>query len=330
MAYYRWDITKRKGTGGSYFEASELLFYNSDMQKIPWKIKSCSASLSQASSGEGIAKLFDGSYSTKYCTTGWGSSATGRCIINFEVDDSSEFPAYYSYVTGSDAVYKDPVTWTLSYSKDGEKYIVIGDVSDAAITNSRSSETQKFAVVAPVYNVYLVQDDTTIYTIADGVLKDLETTEITADLFRTYGTEDPPTSEILLKLINPKVIAWNDEKQTEFTATVTATPYPQTIYSPDYDMTDHTILGIETVIVEASDDVTFAVSFDTGETWKHYTGTEWATLSEETSGMSAETIMAVPTDKWAEAATTGIFKIRATLPSIESTLSSVIVDYLNA
>lgn len=177
---------------------------------------------------------------------------------------------------------------------------------------------------------YLIQDATTIYTVADSVLEDLQTTDLTAGLFQTHGMEDPPTSDILLTLNNPKVLAWSDEEQPELTATITTTPYPQTIYSPEYDMTDPTILGIEKVIVEASDDVTFAISFDGGETWKYYTGTEWATLSEETSGMSTETIMAVPTDKWTEVATTGTFKVRATLPSVESTLSSFIVDYLNA
>lgn len=177
--------------------------------------------------------------------------------------------------------------------------------------------------------LYLVLDGSTIYTVEDGVLVELETTEITAELFQTHGMEEPPISEILLTLNNPKVFVWSDEEQQHITATITATPYPQTLYSPDYDMTDATILGIEKVIAVASDDVMFSVSFDSGETWKYYTGSEWATLSEDTSGMTAEAIMAVPTDKWAEVATTGHFTVRATLPGVESTLGSFIVDYIN-
>lgn len=176
---------------------------------------------------------------------------------------------------------------------------------------------------------YLIQDDTTLYTVVNGELEDLETADITAELFRMHGMEEPPLSEILLTLTNPKVLVWSDEEQQHVTATITATPYPQTLYSPDYDMTDATILGIEKVIAVASDDVTFSVSFDSGETWKYYTGTEWATLSEDTSGMTAEAIMAVPTDKWAEVANTGHFMIRATLPGVESTLESFVVDYIN-
>lgn len=177
--------------------------------------------------------------------------------------------------------------------------------------------------------LYLVRDRNTIYTVEDGVLVDLETNEITAELFQTHGMEEPQIYEILLTLTNPKVLIWSDKEQQHITATITATPYPQTLYSPDYDMTDATIIGIEKVIAVASDDVTFSVSFDSGETWKYYTGTDWATLSEDTSGMTAEAIMAVPTDKWAEVATTGHFMIRATLPGVESTLESFVVDYIN-
>ena len=183
--------------------------------------------------------------------------------------------------------------------------------------------------VAPQGNKYLIRDATTIYTVTDGVLQDLETADITAELFRMHGMEEPPLSEILLTLTNPKVLVWSDEEQQHVTATITATPYPQTLYSPDYDMTDATILGIEKVIAVASDDVTFSISFDSGETWKYYTGTDWATLSEDTSGMTAEAIMAVPTDKWAEVATTGHYMVRVTLPGVESTLESFVVDYIN-
>lgn len=207
----------------------------------------------------------------------------------------------------------------------------IDEYADGEVIKWIHSVSVNYTLTVTVTSVlkHLIQDATTIYTVTNSTLEDLQTTAITAELFRAHGMEEPPTSEILLTLNNPKVLAWSDEKQPELTATITATPYPQTIYSPEYEMADPTILGIEKVIAVASEDVMFAVSFDSGETWKYYTGTDWATLSEDTSGMSAETIMAVPTDRWAEVAT-GTFKVRATLPSNESSLSSFVVDYLNA
>ena len=179
--------------------------------------------------------------------------------------------------------------------------------------------------------LYLLQsEDGTLYAINESSLEVIEGVgEVTAEVFNTYGTSVLPTQEQLLSLDNPKLLAWSDEEQPHLAAAITATPYPQKLYSQDYDMTDSTILGIEKVIAVASDDVMFSVSFDSGETWKYYTGSEWAILSEDTSGMTVETIMAVPTDKWAEVATTGHFMIRATLPGLESTLESFVVDYIN-
>lgn len=178
---------------------------------------------------------------------------------------------------------------------------------------------------------FLVESDGVYYRVQGEEVTELAVMELTAEIFRTEGSDSVPAGSVLLTMSAPKVFCWTDgENPVNMRCKIEATPYPQILYSPVYDMTDPTILGIEKVITEASEDVTFAVSFDGGVTWKYYTGTEWATLSEDTSGMSAEAIMAVPTDKWAEAATTGTFQIRATLPTVESTLSSFTVDYLNA
>ena len=329
MAFYKLVITKRKGTGDNMLQLSELNFYDENKSKIPWSIVEIQSNMSGFKNEE-IGKLVDGNTGTKYCTGGWDTGLEGECIIIIQVSDSMVMPAYYSYVTGNDSPNRDPVSWNLSYSKDGTEYKVISEVSDETISDNRNTETQLFEVIKPVFIKFLIEDSGAFYNVIDGNLVNLEVTDITAEVFQTHGMEGPPASDILLTLTNPKVLAWSSEEQPWISATVMATPYPQTLYSPDYDMTDPTILGIEKVITVASDDVTFAISFDSGETWKYYTGTDWATLSEDTSGMSAETIMSVPTDKWAEVATTGTFKVRATLPSIDSALSSLVVDYLNA
>lgn len=328
MAYYRLVITKRKSTGDNVLQFSELNFYDSLGNKIQWDVVEIQCNMTGVSSSETIHKIVDGNYNTKFCTRDWGYNLENNCEINIQVNDSMTFPAKYSYVTGNDSPNRDPVSWVLSYSKDGTEYKVISEVNDASITNNRREETQLFDVTI-VEAKYLVVDNSTIYTIENGELVDLGTTEITSELFKTHGIGEPPTSEILLTLTNPKVLVWNNKEQPEIKATVTATPYPQTLYSENYNMTDSTIVGIEKVVAVASDDVMFSISFDNGTTWKYYTGTEWATLSEETSGMTAETIMSVPTDKWSEVATTGYYMVRVTIPSLESTFEKFVVDYLN-
>ena len=328
-SYFRITITdfRRDGVQVEFANMAELNFYDSLGVKVDTSTVSCSAS-SYHTPGAYTEYLFDNDVNT-YWHSEWTESTLN--YINWvQIQFQEQKEVKEIRITPIQLPLNDFVfAFKFEASNDGQKWDLLLEQTNIAWT---SKAEKKFELITCSGVLYLIQsEDGTLYTISESGLVEVENVEtIKSNVFEAYGSTIIPTSEILLTLINPKVLAWDDEKQTEFTATVTATPYPQTIYSPDYDMTDPTILGIETVIVEASDDVTFAVSFDTGETWKHYTGTEWATLSEEISGMSAETIMAVPTDKWAEVATTGTFKIRATMPSVESTLSRFVVDYLNA
>ena len=53
------------------------------------------------------------------------------------------------------------------------------------------------------------------------------------------------------------------------------------LYSENIDMSDSTILGIEKVTADCSDEVLFAVSFDDGASWWSCINAVWAKLSEE-------------------------------------------------
>jgi hypothetical protein len=181
----------------------------------------------------------------------------------------------------------------------------------------------------PDSDKYLIQSGDSIFTVTDGVLTAVDGS-LTAELFRTYGVDEIPSSDLLVTLTDPIVYYWtNTDEITPLVAMVQGVPFPQTLESEDYDMTDETILGIETVIVDASDDCLFAVSFDSGQTWKLHTGENWATLSEGDTGMSPSVLSAIPTEDWNSEATTGKFRFRVTIPSSESYLNSLVVDYLN-
>lgn len=177
---------------------------------------------------------------------------------------------------------------------------------------------------------YLIRSGDSIFTVIDGVLTAVDGS-LTAELFRTYGVDEIPASDLLVTLADPVVYNWTTADEiTPLLAVVKGVPpTPQVIESEDYDMTDETILGIETVIVDASDDCLFAVSFDSGQTWKLHTGENWATLSEGDTGMSPSVLSAITTEDWNAEATTGKFRFRVTIPSSESYLNSLVVDYLN-
>lgn len=206
------------------------------------------------------------------------------------------------------------------------------DVTFLVQENGSFIPTYELIELAEPYDrKYLIQSGDSMFTVTDGVLTAVEGS-VNAELFRTYGVDDIPASELLVTLTDPVVLYWIDSTEDEINslvAVVKGVPPAQTLESEDYDMTHETILGIGTVNVDASDDCLFAVSFDAGQTWKMYAGTAWETLSEGDTGMSPSVLSAIPTEKWNSEATTGRFRFRITLPSSDSFLNSLLVDYLN-
>jgi hypothetical protein len=55
------------------------------------------------------------------------------------------FNSYY-YVTGSDAAYRDPVSWTLAVSNDNSTWTVLSTQSNVVITDNRYDNTQIFSI----------------------------------------------------------------------------------------------------------------------------------------------------------------------------------------
>lgn len=109
-----------------------------------------------------------------------------------------------------------------------------------------------------------------------------------------------------------------------------AIPVPQTVTTIDYFMTHSSILGIETVIADISDDLLIGISFDGGATYKAYNGVAWNTLTEPNTGMTKEQITAISVNKWSEVATAGKYRFRFVFQSANSYFEKLVVDYANA
>lgn len=161
-------------------------------------------------------------------------------------------------------------------------------------------------------------------------LVEIEIEELTAEVFRINGFDDFPKDEVFGRLVNPELLYWQDSDVDlpEYKATLKAVPPVQVVYSKNNEMIDSTILGIEKVNIEADDTTLFAFSFDGGDTWKAYINEMWVTLSEETSGMSRETVEAIGTDAWNEACSDKQYMVRFTL--IEGGyVNRIIIHYIN-
>lgn len=205
--------------------------------------------------------------------------------------------------------------------------------TDSNISDDNNSDVCLECVqLLSVIPKYIIQANNTLYTVENSELKVLEETEISAEVFQMYGSDEPPTLDILSTFDNPKVYCWsNDVSSTEqLQATVKATPKPQTIITNDIDLSDPSITGIEKVTAEYTGDPHVACSFDGGTTWKLYNGTAWVVLSETDTGMTMETLLAITTESW----TTVIeglnsFRMRFTLTATDDTVTNIVINFTN-
>lgn len=177
--------------------------------------------------------------------------------------------------------------------------------------------------------LYLVKADGKLYTVVDDALSELTTTDIVAQTFLDYGTDEIPN---VTGLSNPEVLCWTDSEDDlpTLTSTVTATPYPQTVISLKCDLSDVSITGIESMLATCEGELICAVSFDDKATWKAHNGAEWVALSDEYVGMSKETLEAITLEQWNElySDASGMY-IRFVLNDTTQSVTKIEIDFSN-
>lgn len=177
---------------------------------------------------------------------------------------------------------------------------------------------------------YLIRNANSIYTVIDGALSELAG-ELNSALFMSSGVDTIPDGALLLPLSTPEILCWtNGEDLPTLTATVTGVPHPQTIISDKIYLTDKSITGIESVLATCEGDLVVAVSFDDKQTWKAWNGKQWATLSDDNTGMSKETLEGITFEQWNELYTgaTG-FYIRVSLLDTTQSVEKIVFDFSN-
>lgn len=127
--YLKWHITKKRNPGLA-IQVSEfqLLDINNNIYTFPSGTAVTSTPAGYATLNETADKLIDGLTSTKLCvnTGDWSSSSsqTGNLVIIFDVGEGNTINLSnyyrYSYFTGNDDSDRDPITWTLYASNDGD------------------------------------------------------------------------------------------------------------------------------------------------------------------------------------------------------------------
>lgn len=264
----------------------------------------------------------DRSY-TKYFDNGEGSQ---WIVIDLgAVFNIAEIRIWRYYTDGR--IYKNCV---ISVSLDNAEYTA---VFDSSVDGEYKETASGYTISLPVQSLkYLIRSNSTLYTVTDGALVPLPDAEVSASLFRDYGVDELPDGSLLAGVTDPEVLYWHDSTDDLPTLSLTVTgtpPVPQVVVTDAQDMSDSTILGIESVTVTASDDVLWAISFDDGATWKAHNGSQWVTLEQENSGMTAETFQNLSLEAWAEVVTSTAYRLRFVLMTADSYVSEVIVNYIN-
>ena len=188
----------------------------------------------------------------------------------------------------------------------------------------------EISLFAQPYIYYLLQDsDGYVYTILNDTLTRIDELQvITPQSFIDYGTTTKPSSEMILTLTNPKILAWCEDEIPIISALVTAIPFEQNVITDAIDLSNPNITGIESVTVYYTGTPTFALSFDSGSTWKMHNGTAWVILSEGVTGMQAETLEAITPEQWIEEiGNVNSMLMRFTLTNKEDSVSSVLIDF---
>ena len=179
---------------------------------------------------------------------------------------------------------------------------------------------------------YLIRSGSTLYTITDGTLSALNTTNVTSSLFQTYGVDDLPDGSLLVGLTDPEVLYWHDstDELPTLSLTVKGTPpLPQMFTSEPMDLTHESIAGIDHAAVDASEDVRFAISFDDGASWQAFDGSAWFQVSDTAPGMLASTMNDTTAEQWAEVVQLTAYRLRFWLPNVTAFVKSVVIHYIN-
>ena len=90
--------------------------------------------------------------------------------------------------------------------------------------------------------------------------------------------------------------------------------------------------GIESISIVSSEDILFSISFDRGQSWLWYEphGKDWFSTDNTTLGMAKDIVMNIPADEWYNVSGTATqYQIKFILPTVDSYVTSIVVDYIN-
>jgi len=104
-----------------------------------------------ANESEGPANIFDGDSSTKWCALQEGVTVEWKMVEPVKV-------SYYYFTTANDAPERNPASWVLYGSTDGENWVEIDKVEGATLPTEFFTDSEKYTVDNPqAYEYYKLE-----------------------------------------------------------------------------------------------------------------------------------------------------------------------------
>lgn len=129
-------VTETRSTQ-NYGTIDEIYFYDENQNRITPSVSEVKANVNSYTNFENEGKCVDGDISTK-----WLWYWSNPTILTIVLTDDFH-PAYMSYVTGNDFPERDPISFSIDFCYGTLRKTFL-TVSNATITTSRQTETQKF------------------------------------------------------------------------------------------------------------------------------------------------------------------------------------------
>ena len=136
--YLRFIISDTRGHGIS--QLSEINFKDDSDSLYDWTGTTISSNCATPG-GESAVNLIDGSTGTKACFTGFAPTTSNPVIITFTLGSAIDLGVYcfYDWYTANDESGRDPISWTIQASNDGEGWTTLAQETNATIPYDRYS-----------------------------------------------------------------------------------------------------------------------------------------------------------------------------------------------
>ncbi len=226
------------------------------------------------------------SNNTGTCTLVWASSTSGSVKYTPAADGDK-----FTFVPADD----DGTSWTVESGFNEPDY--------------------------PVIRYLFRNTEGSLFTIKDGVPEQLTETELSADLFYTYGLEMLPEYSVYKSIGDLNILRWCD-KESGLGGTGTQTGKPAYM---DADTGDIAIdYKVNRIWIDADDLLTFQTSFDGGSTFKKYADGAWTDLADITdAGNTAQEIHDIPMAEWQKMITDSKIRFRCRMTSTDQYIKGI-------